>query len=117
MRELASSALINKVANLYLSSKWDQGTSAIKALATNGRLRATGFYVGSAEEPMQQAAAQCMSLNDWFDVSLSNPKMVSDYIKAATVLGTALHSSDFKDGMVLKTMHPAVNLTLAKKLM
>jgi hypothetical protein len=64
---------------------------------------------------MLQAAYQCMSLGYWYDVGMNNPEMLPDYIKAWCVLGTAIHSSNFTDGMVLKTMHPTVKLTLGKK--
>lgn len=95
--------------------QWDRYTSALKSLATNPRVRATAFVIGASDGSTQQAAEWCLSAEEWLNVFQNNPKMVSDYIRAFTVPGIALHSSNFTDGMVLKTMHPAVKLTMGKK--
>jgi hypothetical protein len=111
----ASEQLKDKVSRAFWDSKFDRVISGLKSLATNPKLRGTVFLIGTPDGPMLQAAAQCMTVQDWYDVGLNNPLLTSDYFKASSVLGTALHSSNFTDGMVLKTMNPTVKLTFSKK--
>jgi hypothetical protein len=86
-------------------------------MATNPKLRATVFLMGPSEGGLQQAAEWCLDVDEWLDVVLKHPKMGADYIGASSVPAIALHSSNFTDGMVLKTLHPAFKLVLGKKIM
>jgi hypothetical protein len=113
----ASEQLKDKVIRAFWDSKFDHVISGLKSLATNPNLRGTVFLIGTPDGPMLQAAAQCMTVGDWYDMGLNNPKMATDYFKASSLLGTAVHSSNFTDGMVLKTMNPTVKLNFSKKKM
>lgn len=117
--ELAADArAFSKMATKYFySSQWDRYTAALKSMATNPRFRATAFFIGESDGSIQQAAEWCLSVDEWRDVLFDHPKMASDYTRASTIPGLSIHSSNFTDGMVLKTMHPALKLVLGKKYM
>lgn len=100
---------------LFINSSWYQQYSTLISLANNPKLRATSFSPGPEEAYKTQLSYWCLDQVEWLEVLLSNPKLHAAYMKASTVAGVALHSSNFTDGMVLKTMHPTVTLTLAKK--
>jgi hypothetical protein len=102
---------------VFWSSKWDRYSSVFKSMASNPRLRGTVFFINPPDGGKLQAAEWCLSKDEWYDVSLDNPKMTTDYLRAMSVLGTAVHSSNFTDGMILKTMQPTVKLALGKKTM
>jgi hypothetical protein len=112
---IASDAFNKFTRTVFWSSEWDRQTSALKNMATNQRLRATVFFVGASDFVVLQGAEWCLNTEEWYDVILNSPEMVTGYIRASSVPAIALHSSNFTEGMVLKTMYPDLKLALGKK--
>lgn len=99
------------------STQWNRDISSLMVMATSPNLKATAFFVGPSDAYTVQAAAQCLTLREWFNVLLNHTSMTAEYFKVSVVLGKALHSSNFTEGMELRTMQNSVRLTLGERKM
>jgi hypothetical protein len=91
------------------------------ALITNPKTNGTVFIPGSKEAASAEGAASCLTLDELFDIDMQHPNMAIAYLQSWVVPGATLHSSAFRDGMVLETMYrpgagqPYLKLTLGKQ--
>lgn len=87
----------------------------ITSIATNPRSKGTVFLPGPVEAYEKQAAAQCLTVQEAYNLLARQPKMPADYIMAAIVPAQALNSSTFRDGQVLRTSLSGVRLQLGRR--
>jgi hypothetical protein len=102
---------------MLMDPQWNRYHSQLIGITTNPKLKVTGFLPGSEKAWRRMAQYRCLTVDELAKVLISNPKMSVAYMLASLVPGAGLHSSNFKNGMVLRTMDRTVNLTLSKRKM
>lgn len=116
-RELKYGELRGNMPTMLMHPQWSRYHSQLIGITTNPKLKVTGFLPGSEKAWRQMAKYRCMTVDELAKVLISNPKMTVAYMLATLVPGAALNSSNFTDGMVLRTMDLTVKLTLLKRKM
>lgn len=118
------------IQQLYNGVFRDQGWAntedfrSLLKLALNTTANLTAFF--PSDDSWQRVADYyCLTQQGVLDNISNLREMLANYIKAHLVPNETLHSSDFRDGLVLQTMAqpasnpngPAVNHTLSKTIM
>lgn len=113
--ELTSDELRGNMPTMIKDPQWNIYQSQLISITTNPRLRATAFLPGSEDAWRDMAKYRCLNVSGLAKVLIENPKMTTAYVLASMVPGAALHSSNFTEGMHLRTMDQTVDLMLAKR--
>ena len=91
---------------------------ALTKLANDPKTPATLFMPGSAEAWQVVASYYCLTMEEWLSAIASNPSLAASYLSSFVIL-KKLHSSDFYDGMPLKSLQnspgPHETYKLARK--